>query len=328
MILILSEADDPHVKVVTAKLEDRGEVYYCFDPARFPKDAMGTVEFGSERRELQIHGEQLDLCGIRSVWYRRPGFPQADPNVVDEAQREWVEGEAFHFLMGLWQTMDCLWVPAKPLSSIIAENKIVQLQQAARLGFPVPRTKVTNQPEQLLDLYADSGGNLVTKVVRRGGIHADGRPAAVYTQVVRRRNVPGYRSIRLAPLIIQEYIPKALELRVTVVGSRVFTAAIHSQDDRRSRHDWRRGSDFEKTRYMAYELPSHVSERCIHLVRSFGLTFGAIDLILTPDNQFVFIEINPNGQWLWIQNLTGLPIDEAIVTALIDGDVTESLSHA
>ena len=328
MILILSEPDDPHVKVVTRRLEDRDEAYLWFDPAQFPKEVTATLQFGPERREVELHEDRLDLDRIRSVWYRRPGFPQADAKIVDKAQREWVQGEAFHFLMGLWQTMDCLWIPAKPLSSIVSENKLVQLQNAARLGFSVPRTKVTNQPEQLLDLYTDTGGNLVTKVVRKGGVHAGGKPAAAYTHVLRRRDVPGYRSIRLAPLIIQEYVPKSLELRVTVVGSRVFAAAIHSQDDRRSRHDWRRGSNFNKTRYTAYELPRSVSERCVRLVRELGLTFGAIDLILTPRQEFFFIEINPNGQWLWIQDLTGLAIDEAIAGALIDGHVMEPVTHA
>jgi glutathione synthase/RimK-type ligase-like ATP-grasp enzyme len=104
-----------------------------------------------------------------------------------------------------------------------------------------------------------------------------------------------------------------------VVGSQVFAAAIHSQISHRTRHDWRH-YDFDRTPHEAHALPDRVSELCIELVRSLDLNFGAIDLVLTPGGDYVFLEINPSGQWLWIEELTDLPISEAIVDILV-GDL-------
>ena len=147
------------------------------------------------------------------------------------------------------------------------------------------------------------------KEVTRVGRHSRARSiAAAYR----------YLASIVAPLVIQEYVPKSLEVRATVVGSQVFAAAIHSQQSQRARHDWRH-YDFDKTPHEAHTLPEGVSSLCIQLVQSLSLNFGAIDLVLTPDGRYVFLEINPSGQWLWIEELTDLPIGDAIADCLLRG---------
>ncbi|NJR75066.1 MAG: hypothetical protein HC773_18390 [Scytonema sp. CRU_2_7] len=120
------------------------------------------------------------------------------------------------------------------------------------------------------------------------------------------------------PNDFQAYIPKRLELRITVVGQQVFAAEIHSQETNHTRYDWRR-YDHHKTPYFPHELPPEVEQRCVQLVEKLGLCYGAIDMILTPDGRYVFLEINPNGQYLWIELATGLPISDAICDLLISG---------
>ena len=137
-----------------------------------------------------------------------------------------------------------------------------------------------------------------------------------YTEIVSRRDVGYTDSVRYVPVLFQAYVPKRVELRVTVVGQQVFAAEIHSQASHRTRHDWRR-YDFFKTIYLPHELPREVERRCLQLVERLGLCYGAIDMILTPDNHYVFLEINPNGQYLWIENETGLAISDALCDLLI-----------
>ena len=138
-----------------------------------------------------------------------------------------------------------------------------------------------------------------------------------YTEPVRPRDLVHVEDLRLCPLIVQQYVPKRLELRVTVVGDEVFAAAIHSQASNHTRLDWRRYDD-ARTPIAPFELPADVAERCRALVRELGLCYGAIDLVLTPDDRFVFLEINPNGQYLWIELATGLPISAAVADLLLE----------
>jgi glutathione synthase/RimK-type ligase-like ATP-grasp enzyme len=112
-------------------------------------------------------------------------------------------------------------------------------------------------------------------------------------------------------VIFQQYVPKRVELRVTVVGRRVFAAEIDSQASRSTRHDWRHYDD-PNVQYRIHTLPPEMARACVRLVEALGLSFGAIDLIQTPEGKYVFLEINPNGQWGWIEDLTGLPISDAI----------------
>jgi glutathione synthase/RimK-type ligase-like ATP-grasp enzyme len=111
-------------------------------------------------------------------------------------------------------------------------------------------------------------------------------------------------------------VPKRFELRVTVVGEQVFAAEIHSQQTNRTRVDWRR-YDLSHTPHLPHALPEHVQVKCVELVRRLGLCYGAIDLILTPDGRYVFLEINPSGQYMWIEERTGLPISEAVANLLV-----------
>jgi glutathione synthase/RimK-type ligase-like ATP-grasp enzyme len=109
--------------------------------------------------------------------------------------------------------------------------------------------------------------------------------------------------VRSAPCQFQEYVEKKHELRVTIIGDRIFAAEIDSQAQERTRFDWRHYD--VPMRLRAGQLPSDVAERCFAFVRSYGLNFGAIDLIHTPDGRYVFLENNPNGQWLFVED--GVP---------------------
>ncbi|MEX0910336.1 MAG: ATP-dependent carboxylate-amine ligase, partial [Candidatus Paceibacterota bacterium] len=117
----------------------------------------------------------------------------------------------------------------------------------------------------------------------------------------------------------QEYIPKAYEVRVTVVGDLTFAARIDSQESSRTEVDWRQ-YDFANVGHYTEELTHEIHSRCVNLVKELGLRYGAIDLIVTPQGEWVFLENNCNGQWLWIEKLVGLEISDAIARLLIKLD--------
>lgn len=316
-ILILTNAGDGHLPRVAQQLDARGERYLRLDPASFPGNAAATVTYGRDglaRRLVRHDGGVLDLAEVRSVWHRRPGV--AGDAAGGERYGEWVRETWRGFLHGLWDTLDCHWMPGTFAAQHQASHKVSQLARAARLGWRIPRTVTTSEPQALLDFYEQCGGRIIGK----GAVPVelpgrDGERREPFTRPVRRRDLLSVRALRHGPVTFQEYVPKRAELRVTVVGERVFAAEIDSQASHRTRHDWRH-YDNQRARYTRHALPADVEARCVWITHALGLCYGAIDLILTPEGEYVFLEINPNGQWVWVEELTKFPIADAIAGLL------------
>lgn len=195
-------------------------------------------------------------------------------------------------------------------------HKALHLQTAGRLGFRVPPTLVTNDPAAFLDFYREHDGHIVSKRAGWSRLSTAESPFVRYTDPVSRRDVGYAQTVSACPMIFQAYVDKQFEIRVTVVGKQAFAAQIDSQAARHSKHDWRR-YDHGFARQTPHVLPEDVAGLCVRLVEELGLNFGAIDLVLTPGTEYVFLEINPNGQYLWVEYATGLPISEAVCEELI-----------
>lgn len=319
MILILSHKKDAHVPLVLPALEAAGASFFWFRTGDFPSLASLTLSFdetGRRRRTLRTPDGTLDLDRVTAVWYRRPRKPDVDPAIEDPGLRRYVSDESWRVVTGLFETLDCLWVPGKPSREDPASNKVNEMARAAALGFRLPRSVHTNSPQELLDFDERCGGRIVTKSLN-GSMETVAGARYPFTYLVRRRDLARVRAVRFAPVLAQEYVEKDVELRVTVVGDQVFAAEIHSQDTARTKVDWRHYDD--ETPYGVHDLPEDVHARCLRLVHDLGLTYGCIDLICTPSGEYVFLEINPNGQWGWVESATGLPIRDALVAHLMRG---------
>lgn len=318
-VLILSRADDDHADHVADLLTRRDAEVVVFDPGRFPTQAKMSVTVtpdGTIRRLLAVDDRSVALDGFSGVWFRRPSEPIPHEDLIDEATRVYVRGECATFAADVWDQLDCRAVPAPRTITCRAARKILQLIQANRSGFEVPPTLVTTDPEEFLDFYHAYDGKIVTKVIGQLSAHHMDEDFGRFTELVGTRDVGFAAGLRRCPIIVQPYISKAVELRVTVVGSRVFAAEIHSQESNRARIDWRR-HDLRMTPHRVHQLPDTTAERCLDLVQQLGLCYGAIDLIRTPDGRYLFLEINPSGQYLWIEQVTGLPISDALCDLLL-----------
>lgn len=317
MILVLSEAIDIHATEVVERLKHRGVKVFQFDPAFFPAQADFSLAYSScgQPRYLLRTGEgEIDLCNLQAVWYRRPKTPIPPASVTVKRTRDYLAEECRTFVHNLWSCLNCPWVPGPPDVIRRAESKALQLQIAGTLGFELPPTLFSNSPKDFLEFYREHNGQVVYKLV--GPSFARYAEEFVrYTEVVSRRDLCHIHAVRSCPLIFQAYVPKRVELRITVVGREVFAVEIHSQQTNHTRHDWRR-YDYAHTPYLQHELPPEVKQRCLGLVEKLGLCYGAIDMVVTPDGRYVFLEINPNGQYLWVEQATGLPISDTIASLL------------
>ena len=314
MIVVLSEKDDAHVPMVLPKLAARGIAPLWFAASSFPSLAQISVEYGQgglASSVLRYEGQRYGLSGVTAVWHRRQRRARVDPSVTDESHRAHVELVSAETLEGLWAIIGTRWLPARPHVERVARNKLYHASVAARLGFDLPVTLVTNSPDDFLEFQNRSEEPIISKAASHRDMRRDGEPCTPYTRLVHRRDAFRADLVQYAPVIFQQYVPKQVELRVTVVGQKVFAAEIDSQASRSTRHDWRHYDD-PNIQYRVHALPAEMARRCVSLVQALELSFGAIDLIQTPEGGYVFLEINPNGQWAWIENLTGLPISDAI----------------
>jgi hypothetical protein len=314
MILMLSSPSEPLVVHLVQKLQERQAAFVQFDYAQFPKAAELSLAYepnGQSRPALRRGKDLVDLSHVDTVLLWRPNPPTPHEALTDETSRAFVTTESLGFLNDAWSSLDCRWLPARPSVVRDAAQKVSQLQIAASLGFELPPTLVTNSPADFLEFYRRHNGKVVSKLVGVAFLRHIGDAFGRYTEVVAKHDVGYAHAVRYAPVIFQAYVPKYLELRITVVGRRVFSAAIDSQASNHTRHDWRRYDHFG-TPYLAHDLPDEVERRCVRLLERLGLSYGAIDMILTPDGRYIFLEINPSGLFLWIEEATGLPISEAI----------------
>jgi len=141
----------------------------------------------------------------------------------------------------------------------------------------------------------------------------------IFTNVVTPEYMVKIDSVKMSPSIFQRRILKAYELRITIVGDKIFPIKIYSQGDEQLELDWRRKpklNDFEAKMELT-SLPSEVEKKLVSFMKLIGLRFGCIDMIVTPDGEYVFLEINPNGQWYFIQLRIEVEIAKAIATLLL-----------
>ncbi|HVL38285.1 MAG TPA: hypothetical protein VM328_02730 [Fimbriimonadaceae bacterium] len=311
MILLLSHDRDEHAAVVVDALERRGADVVLFDTARFPQRIGLTVHCSScaaWRASALVDERSRDLALTKVVWYRRPLPFELDEQVRSSEDRVFAYGECHAAVTGLWSCLDALWIN-DPVRDEVASRKMYQLNVASGVGLRIPRTCITNCPQEAAQFVAAEGKN-GTIYKSFSATERSWRE----TRLLRSGEETLLDQVRLAPVIFQEHIPAVADLRVTVVGKKVFPAAIEiRQGD--YQYDFRMA--MEQAVIRPHDLPREVQERLLNLMSFLGILYGAIDLRLTPDGEYVFLEVNPAGQWLFIEVMTGQPITEALCDLML-----------
>ncbi|NLU63732.1 ATP-dependent carboxylate-amine ligase [Rhodococcus sp. HNM0563] len=321
-VLVLTQPGDLHADAVIERLIQRQARYTIFDPGDFPSNAAMSVSYdrsGLIGRTLLGSGRPLDLNAVDSIWCRRPSPTTPAPEIEDPIAQECVRDEGGTFSAYIWDSLDCLSVPGKMRSIRHASCKPEQLSRAGALGLEIPPTLVTTDPEEFLDFWDHHDGQIITKPLDNPSLGVGGRSFVRFSEVPTTMDLASADAIRFCPVITQAYVPKLVELRVTVVGDRAFAVEIDSQRSNHARGDWRK-YDSTQGLYAVHSLPDEIAERCVRLVTEFDLNYGALDLIFTPDGRYVFLEINPGGQWLWLEEATGIPIADAVADLLVSSD--------
>ncbi|HVF48478.1 MAG TPA: MvdD family ATP-grasp ribosomal peptide maturase [Pyrinomonadaceae bacterium] len=319
VLIITRSNDNESVSLVAQAIERKGGRAVRFDTDRYPTEVHLSAYYGTagdERLTLTNDEGEFDLREVEAIWHRRLNFGGAIPTTLDRQLRHASVTEARAAAQGMLASLKAFRMDA--LQNIRhAENKQLQLQAARELGLEIPRTLTTNDPAAVRDFAADCAGGIVTKMLSSFAVYEEGRELVVFTNPVGPEDLADLSGLSLCPMTFQEMIPKALELRTTVVGRRVMSASIASQSSERAAHDWRRDGQRMIQDWQPYELPRETEEKILRLMDYFGLNYGAIDIIVTPDDRHVFLEINPVGEFFWLEHHPGLPIADAIADLLL-----------
>jgi MvdD family ATP-grasp ribosomal peptide maturase len=323
VILIVSYSNDnPSVARVADAVAAHGGIAYRFDSDRFPTELRLVSRYSGQEERLVLAGDdyELDLRSVSAVWYRRVAIGQRIPRTMDPQLRRTAIDESRATVYGLIASLDAFHLdPVHRLRR--AENKQLQLKIARAVGLRIPRTLMTNEPEAVRRFARECPAGMVMKTLTSFAIYAGGLEKVVFTNPVEAEHLERLDELRYCPATFQERLPKALELRATIVGDRVYTGSIDSQRSERARVDWRRDGLGLIDRWQPYELPVDVEQGLLKLMRALGLHYGAADLILTPDGRHVFLELNPNGEFFWLERHAGLPISSAIAELLMAGEL-------
>lgn len=313
-VLIVTQELDPHADAVVSELKKMGARVARFHPADFPGRSfvtMSTIKGAGSFKVDQLFG-LIRSRDVGSVWYRRPEKPVI-PSGMSETEARVAAQECSATLIDLWSCLeDCLCVN-HPNANRYAECKMTQLRQAQKAGLRVPDTLITNDPRDLSQFYEAHGGKVVVKT-QRTSFWASQSGQGLYTSRVTPEHLEQADLLSYCPCVFQEEIPKSVELRITVIGSRVFSAALRSQEVPAGAVDWRRAT--AEIPHERWSLDMDVEKKVLALVRAFGLQYGALDLIITPAGEHVFLELNPNGQFGWIEERTGLKLYRAMAELL------------
>jgi glutathione synthase/RimK-type ligase-like ATP-grasp enzyme len=315
MILIITNKKDFTADFLIVELGKQNIEFHRFNTEDFPQKANFVYSHPSNGNSLCFSDKKLMLSDITSIWYRRPVSPEFDTDTPINV-KDFVTNESKDALLGLWRTINCLWVN-HPDKNRLAENKIEQIDRAHSHGFQIPPTLVTNKPDSASDFIKTFNGEVIAKTLRQSFVSNFNGKSIIYTNIVDNESLESIERVKNCPVIFQQFIKKKSDIRINVFGDEVYATELCSQQSKseKIRVDWRRAKIGE-IEHKSYCLSEDMVDRIIKFTRSYGLEFGALDFVLSTKDELIFLELNPNGQWGWIEQLTKQPLRKALIKLL------------
>jgi glutathione synthase/RimK-type ligase-like ATP-grasp enzyme len=327
-ILILTNSGDVHAFAVHEALRHKGVDSTLWLTSDYPTIARETIAFRGRASRVSIRGRDLDLDDVRPdvIWNRRPSYV-VDDALLHPADRQFADLQCKAHRDALFALLrrTGFWVNDRD-AAVRANHKPLQHALAVECGLEMPDTLYTNDPAEIRAFVREHGGRIVFKPFQVWPWTDGAKNFMTPTTVIGEEHLDDETRLGLTPAIYQELVPKAYELRVTAIGERLFAAKLHSQRTEHGRVDWRRAQEMmtaEETK-----LPGEVEEKCRELLTRLGLVFGALDLIVTPDGRYVFLEVNQMGQFLFVERWTGMPLLDAFAEMLRQGSPRYAWSAA
>jgi ATP-grasp ribosomal peptide maturase len=310
-VLIVTHWFDPTADLVIDELGRRAVPLVRFDAADFPRCLTFDAMLGPNdwHGTIKVRDRSVALGEVSGIYFRRPtkfDFGSMPPDTA-----KWALSEARIGFGGVLMASD-RWLN-HPHRNGYAEFKPVQLAEASRVGLSVPETIITNDPEKA-KAFAEEVGEIIYKPMSPAILpQGSAQGSMLYASVVTPADLAASDGIASTAHMFQQRVKHDYAIRLTVIDENMFAVAIHAHSHTAAL-DWR--SDYNALTYEVIQTPPDVRHRISKLMKVLQLRFGAFDFLCDPDHGWIFLEVNPNGQWAWIEQATGLPISSAIADAL------------
>lgn len=274
---------------------------------------------------LELYGNQ-----ITAIWDRRPDKPhRLRIRHKDRKINNFLREEALGFLSFLRYYLRDIYSIGNVVEDRPASSKMLQLAVARNLGIDIPDTVFANTKEGVLPMLSRHD-HISLKPIAANGFFVDEKSAyEFYSQKAQSSDIAAQpkEAFQQTASFLQNYIDKKYELRITVCNSDVVACKIDSQslDEDKGKIDWRQGYDYG-LKLEIVDIPERIKELCIRFLQAMHLNFGCFDFIVTPNDEYIFLECNPNGQWMWVELATGYDISKIVAKNLARYECLEGCS--
>lgn len=318
-VLILSVPGDKHAFAVSEALRLKGAQVFHWYPADFPSRSHETFRFVSGSCDFSVRTGQEEIRYLMpsAIWYRRVGS-NSDFGSLNSADHAFSRAQRQAFREGSLQAAfpHAFWVNP-PATARLADNKLYQQSVALQVGMPTPDTLFSNSPTEIRRFIRDNGGRIAFKSFPAPAWQSASGVYSCHTVYLGESDLVGDDLLSSTPGIFQAIVPKAYEVRLTMLGSFPLAVKILSQETKAGKVDWRLA--YDELRMEPYEVPKQLVSLCSELMAKLSLVFGCFDFIVTPEGEHVFLEVNQQGQFLFLENYTGIPFLDAFSEFLIQG---------
>jgi ATP-grasp ribosomal peptide maturase len=313
-VLVLTRDLDPTADHVVGALGERGVEVHRINTAWFPTRLGVTAELRGDRWVGELRGQRrvVDLEKIEAVWYRAPEAYQFPPELTP-TERHHANMEAKYGLGGVLASLPALWVN-HPSRMADISYKPTQLALASHCRLNVPETLITNDRGAVIDFAQPR--QTVSKLIGAGTIIEDGQRKIGYTRLVDPPDLDDLRGIEQTTHLFQRWVPKAHEVRLVVIGDRLTSAAI-TAGSAEAYVDFR--TDYDANDYRLIETPGDVAAGVRQFMTEADLLYAAFDFVVTPDAEWVFLEVNAAGQYGFVEDRTGVPLTAQLADLLAGG---------
>jgi glutathione synthase/RimK-type ligase-like ATP-grasp enzyme len=304
--LFYTQHDDTHALIVQAALESLGHEVQMWFTGDQPSLLSHSISldlhhtlWGSSDKSVMKGLSEYDV-----VWYRRSKRPYVPRNLTHPEDHEFVNRENQIFFDGMTTLFSTqAWWINSPVVARRANAKLLQLHMAKTCGLKIPTTLCSNAPEDIrLFFKIHHHQPVIYKPLCSTFWAETAQVKALYTSFVQEQDLPDDEMLKLTPGLFQSYVEKQYELRITCFGSHCVAVKLNSQAHASGKVDWRMIPEHE-LQLSYYSLPQHIEYKLQTLMRRLGLMFACIDMIVTPAGEYVFLELNEQGQFLWIEEL-------------------------
>ncbi|HOX44439.1 MAG TPA: hypothetical protein PK668_12620 [Myxococcota bacterium] len=311
MILIITNSQDKTADYFAGQLLHHGVEHSRINTECALEDTR--IQFAVADPRIKIRQQVYRASEVSAIWYRRPR-PIIEPPLGDKAERAHIAGECVESLEGFLAHIPAeKWIN-HPANNALASRKLEQLTRAHLFGFSVPRTLVTQDVDEARQFWRECSGRVITKPISSGYLERNTGDTSIYTSRVHESHMQNVDLVSRCPTLFQLEVEKAFDIRATVVDGQARYVQLSGQ-----KLDIRRDNMRDVSYRMAVP-PKEIHESLIAILRSYALRFAAVDFVVDGNGRWWFLEINPNGQWAWLDIEVQAGIAELLCGACCRGN--------